>query len=85
VRERIRAASCSSSWIQWNKVYGRRSNAESLNSLLLNSLLPDKRARSNEPVLVWMDLIRTVMKKNFRAYLVFCRRRGLDPGPLMAA
>lgn len=70
---------------KWNKVYGRRSNAESLNSLLLNSLLPDKRARSNEPVLVWMDLIRTVMKKNFRAYLVFCRRRGLDPGPLMAA
>jgi len=70
---------------KWNKVYGRRSHAESLNSLLLNSLLPDKRARSNEPVLVWMDLIRTVMKKNFRAYLVYCPRRGLAPGPLLAA
>jgi hypothetical protein len=31
------------------------------------------------------DALRLVYRKNYRAYMVFCRRRGVDPGPPLAA
>jgi hypothetical protein len=70
---------------KWMSLYGRRNSAESLNSFITGGLLKGERARSNEPSRVWLDALRLVYRKNYRAYMVFCRRRGVDPGPPLAA
>jgi hypothetical protein len=66
---------------KWMSLYGRRNSAESLNSLITGGLLKKERARSNEPSRVWLDALRLVYRKNHRAYMVYCQRRGIDPGP----
>ena len=70
---------------KWMSMYGRRNSAESLNSLITGGLLKGERARSNEPSRVWLDALRLIHRKNYRAYMVYCRRRGVDPGPSLAA
>jgi len=70
---------------KWMSMYGRRNSAESLNSLISGGLMKGQRARSNEPSRVWLDALRFVHRKNYRAYMVYCRRRGVDPGPPLAA
>jgi len=69
---------------KWGKMYGRRSAAESLNSFIQDNTLKGKRARSNDPTRVWMDALRLIFRKNYRAYMVFCRRQS-DAGPPIAA
>jgi len=70
---------------KWTSMYGRRNSAESLNSLITGGLMKGQRARSNEPSRVWLDALRFVHRKNHRAYMVYCRRRGVDPGAPLAA
>lgn len=70
--------------VKWGKMYGRRSAAESLNSLIQDNTLKGSRARSNDPARVWMDTLRLVFRKNYRAHMVYCRRR-TDSGPPLAA
>ena len=70
---------------KWMSMYGRRNSAESLNSLIQDGLLQGQRARSNEPSRVWLDALRLVCRKNYCAYMVYCRRRGVDPGSQLAA
>jgi hypothetical protein len=70
--------------VKWGTMYGRRSAAESLNSLIQHNTLKGSRARSNDPARVWMDTLRLIFRKNYRAHMVFCRRR-TDSGPPLAA
>lgn len=70
---------------KWRSMYGRRNSAESLNSLIQDGLLQGQRARSNEPSRVWLDALRLVCRKNYCAYMVYCRRSGVDPRSQLAA
>jgi len=70
---------------KWMSMYGRRNSAESLNSFITGGLLKGQRARSNEPSRVWLDALRLVYRKNYCAYMVYCRRRGVNLGPPLAA
>jgi hypothetical protein len=49
---------------RWQKVYGIRSLAESLNNWLKNKLLPNQRARSIGRLRQWIDLIIMMLIRN---------------------
>lgn len=49
---------------RWQKVYGIRSLAESLNNWLKNKLLPNQRARSIGKLRQWIDLIIMTLIRN---------------------
>jgi hypothetical protein len=69
----------------WNKLYGNRSLAESVNSRYQTKLLPGQRARSYGQTQQWIDFMLWILISNTTASLLFRQRTGRSPSALAAA